>query len=165
MVVVVLEKGINNANTEFKIMKHIKFALILLSVFFINLFCINQSFGEKIQKPQAMIDYIKSLDKPIELRGDYLKAVMTAYNQDFSKVLEKHKQQISIDKNVQERSSHFAFLSKLENYDVLIELKGKDYAVSFGPTVRGDAPEIFGGGAQYLVDGKTFEIKDKKYSK
>lgn len=146
-------------------MKNIKFALILLSVFFVNLFCNNQSFGEEIQKPQAMIDYIKSLDKPIELRGDYLKAVMTAYNQDFSKLLQKQKQAISIDKNLQKRNFHFAFLSKLENYDVLIELKGKDYFVSFGPTVRGDAPEIFGGGAQYLVDGKTFEIKDKVYGK
>lgn len=45
----------------------------------------------------------------------------------------------------------------------LIELKERDYAVSFGPTIRGDAPEIFGGGAQYLIDGKTFEIKEKKY--
>lgn len=146
-------------------MKNIKFALILLSVFFVNSFYFNQSFGEGIQKPQAMIDYIKSLDKPIELRGDYLKAVMAAYNQDFSKVLQEHRQQISIDKNVQERTSHFVFLSKLENYDVLIELKGKDYFVSFGPTVRGDAPENFGGGAQYLIDGKKFEIKYKEYSK
>ncbi|HEY8035930.1 MAG TPA: hypothetical protein VIF37_10115 [Methylobacter sp.] len=45
----------------------------------------------------------------------------------------------------------------------MIELKERDYAVSFGPTIRGDAPEIFGGGAQYLIDGKTFEIKEKKY--
>lgn len=146
-------------------MKHMKFAWILLLVFLVDLSNINQSIGDEPQKPQIMIDYIKSLDKPIELRGDYLKAVMTAYNKDFSKFIEKHKRQASIDKNAKESPSHLAFLSKLENYDVLIELKGKDYAISFGPTIRGDAPEIFGGGAQYLIDGETFEIKEKKYNK
>lgn len=131
----------------------------------VNLLIINQSVGGEPQKPQAMIDYIESLDKPIELRGDYLKAVMIAYNKDFSRFIEKYKRQASIDENTKGNTPHLAFLSKLENYDVLIELKGKDYAISFGPTVRDDAPEIFGGGAQYLIDGKTFEIKEKKYSK
>lgn len=146
-------------------MKYMKFTRILISIFLANLLYISQSIGGEPQKSQTMIDYIKSLDKPIELRGDYLKAAMIAYNKDFSKFIEQYKRQASIDESAKENTPHLAFLSKLENYDVLIELKGKDYVISFGPTVRGDALEIFGGGAQYLIDGKTFEIKEKKYSK
>jgi hypothetical protein len=142
-----------------------KFTRILISIFLANSLYIRQSIGDELQKPQAMIDYIKSLDKPIELRGDFLKAAMIAYNEDFSKLIEQYKRQSSIDKNAEENTPHLAFLSKLENYDVLIELRGKDYSISFGPTVRGDALEVFGGGAQYLIDGKTFKIKEKKYSK
>lgn len=146
-------------------MKYKKFTRALISIFLANSLYISQSIGDEPQKPQAMIDYIKSLDKPIELRGDYLKAAMIAYNEDFSKFIEEYKRQSETNENAEKNTLHLVFLSKLENYDVLIELKGKDYAISFGPTVRGDTVEIFGGGAQYLIDGNTFKIKEKKYSK
>lgn len=122
-------------------------------------------FGKESQKPNAVKEYIASLEKPVTLRGDYFKAILAEYELDFSKYISSNKQEIKKRKKSNKDVELFKFLSDVRYYDIYVEMKGQDYQVNFGPTFRNNAPDIFGGGAYYLINGKTFVIKEKRYSK
>lgn len=113
---------------------------------------IDNSFSASSEKPDALQEFIASLDKPIILRGDYLKAALVAYQNDFSNFIAKNNRAGTA-------------LSKLENYDLSIEQQDGNFIVTFAPTIRNNAPEVFGGGAHYVIDSNTFEIKEKLYTK
>jgi len=119
-------------------------------IFTATVISITNSFSDQPEKPAALKEFIASLEKPIILRGDYLKAAQVAYQDDFSKIIANR--------------MVGTFFSKLENYDIAIEQQGINFIVSFAPTMRNNAPEIFGGGARYVIDSKTFEIKEKRYT-
>lgn len=112
-------------------------------------------FSDQTEQPAAVKEYLASLEQPVVLRGDYLKAVEVAYREDFLKHIE----------NKQGDTFLSGFLSKIENYDIHIEKKENDFIVTFGPSMRNNAPDIFGGGARYVIDSKSFIIKDKVYTK
>jgi hypothetical protein len=102
--------------------------------------------------------FMSSPDSPIILRGDYFKATSVAYK-DFAKVLAKKAQEAqSATGNDRELS---AKLAKLENYDISVDQTASSYIVQFGPTVRDNAHAVFGGGARYVIDRKTFSISQK----
>lgn len=111
----------------------------------------SNSFSEQPEKPAALKEFIASLDKPIILRGDYLRAAQVAYQNDFSEFIAKNRAGTA--------------LSKVENYDLSIEQQNGNFIVTFAPTIRNNMPEIFGGGAHYVIDSNTFEIKEKFYTK
>ena len=100
------------------------------------------------------------------MRGDYFKAVLAAYQNDFAEKISKKGIKVPIG-NEPEKDYRFVaeFLSKIENYDINVEIKKDAYAVTFGPTLRNGALEVFGGGAYYLIDAQTFEIREKRYTK
>jgi len=122
-------------------------------------------FGQESEKPNAIKEYVASLDKPITLRGDYFKAILAAYELDFSIYISRNKQEIANRKKDNKDYELFEFLSDLRNYDIFVEMKGSDYEVNFAPTLRNNAPDIFGGGASYKIDSHTFLIKEKLYTK
>ena len=122
-------------------------------------------FGQESEKPNAIKEYVASLDKPITLRGDYFKAILAAYELDFSKYIYRNKQEIANRKKANKDYELFEFLLDLRNYDIFVEMKGRDYEVNFAPTLRNNAPDIFGGGASYKIDSHTFLIKEKLYTK
>jgi hypothetical protein len=102
--------------------------------------------------------FMSAPDSPIILRGDYFKATQVAY-QDFAKVIErKAREAQSLASNDRELSSK---LAKLENYDISVDQTPSSYIVQFGPTVRDNAHDVFGGGARYVIDRKTFLISEK----
>lgn len=106
------------------------------------------------------------LDEPIVIRGDYFKAVLTAYQRDFANEILKDKaKKAETRRGTEGEFPLLDFLSKIENYDIAVELKDGNYIVSFGPTPRKGAPEIFGGGAHYIIEAKTFKIIEKRYTK
>ena len=106
----------------------------------------------------AQKEYLKKLDGPILLRGDYFKAIAAAY-EDFSKRLERDAFKSRVLTG--EEASHSQWLSHIENYDIDVEQSDTMFLVSFAPTVRGDAPIVLGGVVKYHVDRKTFQITDK----
>lgn len=122
-------------------------------------------FGQESEKPNAIKEYVASLNKPITLRGDYFKAVLAAYEVDFSIYISRNKQEIASRKKDNKDYELFEFLSDLRNYDIFVEMKGSDFEVNFAPTLRNNAPDIFGGGASYKIDSHTFLIKEKLYTK
>jgi hypothetical protein len=107
---------------------------------------------------EAQRAYLKKLDGPILLRGDYFKAIAAAY-EDFSKRLERDA--VKSRALTGEEANHSQWLSRIENYDINVEEAGTMILVSFSPTVRGDPPIIFGGVVNYQVDRKTFQIVSK----
>lgn len=114
-----------------------------------------KAFADQAEQPAPVKEYLASLEQPIILRGDYLKAVDVAYRDDFLQHIQSRKGDTFLSD----------FLSKIENYDIHIEQKENDFIVTFGPTMRNNAPDIFGGGARYVIDSKSFVIKEKIYMK
>ena len=113
--------------------------------------------GETPYTPQAK-EYLRKLDEPIILRGDFFKAALVAYN-DFLKVLEMSAAEANM--SAPEKKDLYTKLSKIENFDMSIEQSESLYTVQIGPTLRGDMPMVFGGGARYQIDKETFSIKSK----
>jgi hypothetical protein len=107
---------------------------------------------------EAQRAYLKKLDGPILLRGDYFKAIAAAY-EDFSKRLERDA--FKSRTLTGEEANHSQWLSRVENYDIDVKRADNMIFVSFAPTVRGDAPIIFGGVVNYQIDRKTFQIVEK----
>ena len=107
----------------------------------------------------AFKEFMSAPDRPVILRGDYLKASMVAY-QDFAKRLaRKASEAQSRTANDREFSER---LSKLENYDISIDQTPSSYVVQFGPTVRGNVfGVVFGGGMRYVIDRRTFAISER----
>jgi hypothetical protein len=102
--------------------------------------------------------FMAAPDSPIILRGDYLKATLVAY-QDFAKTLLRKAGEAS--SNGANNPELAAKLSKIENYDISIDQTPSSYVVQFGPKVRDNASDVFGGGAQYVIDRKTFTVSKK----
>lgn len=122
--------------------------------------------GEVPETPQAK-EYLKKLDEPIILRGDYFKAALVAYN-DFLQVLAMNaaaaNTRAPADNTIPMSPGGkdlYTKLSKIENFDISIQQSDSSYTVQIGPTLRGDMPLVFGGGARYQVDKQTFSIKSK----
>lgn len=140
-------------------------SFVLLAIGCFTLAHVPVNAGEPI-KPPALKNFIEKLDEPIVLRGDYFKAVLTAYQRDFANEILKEKAKKA--ETLGGREGEFPlldFLSKIENYDIAVELKDGNYIVNFGPTLREGAPEIFGGGAHYIIEERTFKIIEKQYTK
>ena len=126
--------------------------------------------GETPYTPQAK-EYLRKLDEPILLRGDYFKATMVAYH-DFLKTMLASNAAMA---NIYARNGYkdasagdqelYTKLSKIKNFDISIEQSESLYTVDIGPTLRGDMPIVFGGGAVYQIDKKTFSIKSKMLTK
>lgn len=126
--------------------------------------------GETPYTPQAK-EYLRKLDEPILLRGDYFKATMVAYH-DFLKTKLASNAAMA---NIYARNGYkdasagdqelYTKLSKIKNFDISIEQSESFYTVDIGPTLRGDMPIVFGGGAVYQIDKKTFAIKSKMLTK
>jgi hypothetical protein len=114
--------------------------------------------GEVPQTPQAK-EYLRKLDEPIILRGDYFKATLVAYN-DFLQVLAANAAAANMHTSPDNAES-YTKLSKIENFDMTIQQSDSSYTVQIGPTSRGDMPLVFGGGARYQIDRKTFSIISK----
>lgn len=105
---------------------------------------------------------VKALDRPVILRGDYFKAVESAYS-DFGKYLALKRTQSA--PQGEDNRKLVDWLSRIENYDIHVRQLSASYQVRFEVTLRNDAPPVFGGGASYLIDGSSFRIIRKTFSK
>jgi hypothetical protein len=106
--------------------------------------------------------YLKKLDAPILLRGDYFNAVMAAYK-DFADELAKN---AAAAKSADTPNKQLAdWLSKIEHFDIQVEQTKESFIVEFGPTVRGNFLPVLGGGARYVIDRNTFTITSRIFSK
>ena len=103
-------------------------------------------------------EYLRELEKPIVLRGDYFKAVMAAYA-DFAKQLSRYGAVATASRS---RSKELTiWVSKIEDYDIRVSQKGEIITVMFIPTVRGNFLPVLGGGATYAVDDRSFMIRSR----
>jgi hypothetical protein len=92
------------------------------------------------------------------LRGDYFKAVLVAYD-DFSNDLKK-KKAIARPKSEAD-AKMIGWISRIESYDIDVVQTVSTIEVQFSHTLREDAPIVFGGGARYVIDRKSFSITSK----
>jgi hypothetical protein len=130
--------------------------LLALSTLCICLLSVRMVHGADLSTAQK--EYLKKLDGPVLLRGDYFKAITIAY-EDFAKRLARDESKSKILNG--EEATRFQWLSHIENYDINIEQTDTMFIVYFSPTVRGDAPIILGGGIKYEFDRKTFQMAEK----
>jgi hypothetical protein len=108
----------------------------------------------------AAREYLKEIEKPIVLRGDYFKAVTVAY-EDFLRTLTSRRTNAESAATASERDQ-LLYLSKIENYDINVRHTESTYIVAFGVTFRGGDPYmVMGGGLRYVLDRSTFAIKEK----
>ena len=120
--------------------------------------------GTQAQSPLTPMqsEYLKKLEGPIILRGDYFKAVQAAYS-DFANELAKNASAALAPDSPNKALAEYA--SKVENYDIHITKTGEKIGVNFIPTVRGNFMPILGGGAYYEVNASSFQIESKHFSK
>lgn len=107
-------------------------------------------------------EYLKKLDEPVLLRGDYFKATMSAYS-DFESELSKNASAATAADTP--NPSLASWLSKIENYDIHVSQSAGHIVVQFNPTVRGKFMPVLGGGARYEIDKASFAILSKVFSK
>ncbi|HWX35835.1 MAG TPA: hypothetical protein VNZ53_51515 [Steroidobacteraceae bacterium] len=129
--------------------------LALITLIFHPLF-VQAVHGAELSAAQT--EYLKKLDEPVLLRGDYFKAITIAY-EDFSKRLARNESKSKIVNGAE--TTRFQWLSHIQNYDIHIEQTDTMFLVYFSPTVRGDPPIILGGVAKYEIDRKTFQVAAK----
>jgi hypothetical protein len=132
-------------------------AWILSSFILVILFSSCPAFGDSSLSP-AQEAFLKKLDQPIILRGDFFRAALVVY-QDFSKTLIENA--AAAKSGATTNSELASWLSRIEHYDFHIELDKTSYIVQIGPTVRDDALTVLGGGARYVIDRQTFTITNK----
>ncbi len=108
------------------------------------------------------LEYLKKLDEPVLLRGDYFKATMSAYS-DFESELSKNARAATAADTP--NPSLASWLSKIENYDIHVSQSAGRVVVQFNPTVRGKFMPVLGGGARYEIDKESFVILSKVFSK
>jgi hypothetical protein len=137
-------------------------ALMLLGLTVFGIFAPSHRPAHGAELSEAQKEYLKKLDRPVLLRGDYFKAITIAYK-DFSKRLERDEFKSKILDG--EEATSFQWLSRIENYDIHIEQTDTQFIVYFSPTVRGDAPIIMGGVIEYEIDCKTFQFTSKSTGK
>jgi len=116
------------------------------------------SAQSEVPQTPAAAKYLKKLEEPIILRGDSFKAVLVVY-EDFSKRLASNEAAANAAETPDRQLA--LLMSKIENYDIHVEQTKSSYVVQIGPTLRGDVPLIFGGGARYIIDRQTFAISKK----
>jgi len=140
---------------------------LLMFAALLFLIALPYSRGEEPMTPQAK-EYLRKLDEPIILRGDYFKAAMVAHN-DFLKALAENaalaKRSRPAAQGPTLNADLYARLSKIENFDMSIQQSDSTYTVQIGPTLRGDMPLVFGGVTIYQIDKKTFAITSKTRQK
>jgi|ERR1700735_970922 len=140
----------------------LRVSLILLTVTLVGILAPSLRPAQGAELSTAQKEYLRKLDAPVVLRGDYFRAVTVAYA-DYSKTLAAY--QARSKNGSGERASTLQWLSHIENYDIRVEQTNTTFVVSFPPTVRGDAPIIMGGVTQYEIDRKTFQIRGKSTGK
>jgi hypothetical protein len=113
-------------------------------------------------KADPLSDFMNFPDREVYLKGDYFKALQTAYR-DFEKKLARHKTDASSARSGNPELS--LRLSRIENYDIHIEGTPESYIVNIGPSTRDQTHVVFGGGAKYVISRATFAIVDKIYYK
>jgi hypothetical protein len=106
--------------------------------------------------------FMRSPDLPVIVRGDYFKAIQVAYL-DFSRELARRARQANSSDNSNPELS--LRVSRIENYDIHVELTPASFTVWFRPTMRDTANIVMGGGATYTVDRATFVVTKKTLSK
>jgi hypothetical protein len=106
--------------------------------------------------------YLKQLDGPTLLRGDYLRAILVAYD-DFSHELDKNAADSKAPGTQNKKLAEW--LSRIEHFDIRVSRTDEGFVVEFGPTVRNDAMTVFGGGGRYVINEKSFAISSKILSK
>lgn len=136
--------------------------LLLLGPLVLSIYMGSLQSARGAELTAAQKEYLKKLDGPIVLRGDYFKAISVAY-QDFSKRLAANEAKSKIHDG--DAATTLQWLSHIENYDIDIEQTDAAFIVYFSATVRGDAPMILGGIVKYEIDRKTFGITEKSTHK
>jgi hypothetical protein len=125
-----------------------KFCTLLIGIF--GALAISVSLADDASMAAAFKQFIATPDSPIVLRGDYLRAVTTAYR-DFS-----------TSKTFRSARQDARARVEMEDYDFSVDLTAKSFIVQFGPKVRGDPSHVvFGGGARYEIDRASFKIVDR----
>lgn len=112
---------------------------------------------------KAQLEYLNKLKGPVVVRGDYFKAITVAFKDFELTTLNANASKARAAGS--EISESLIWLSKIENYDIDVELGDGVIAVWFSPTVRGDAPMILGGNTKYEIDSQSFAIVRKGTSK
>ena len=125
------------------------------------LFC-SWSSAQESQLDTSMREFLNNPDRPVVLKGDYLKALLLAYD-DFETILTKHAKDAGAPGSANPELARR--LAQVEAYDIQIELHDQTYLVRFVPTIRDQAHVTFGGGATYMIGRKDFKIIDRTLSK
>jgi hypothetical protein len=107
-------------------------------------------------------EYLKKLEEPVLLRGDYFNAILSAYA-DFESELSKNATAAAAPDSP--NPSLALWLSKIENYDIHVSQSSGHIVVQFNPTVRGKFLPVLGGGARYEIDAGSFKVISKIFSK
>jgi hypothetical protein len=84
----------------------------------------------------------------VAIRGDYFRAATIAY-EDFSKRL----------------AERGGYLATINNYNIQVGVGPESYVVWISPRSSQEVPGLFGGGAFYTIDARTFTVREKEYSK
>jgi hypothetical protein len=158
----------------FKLIRHIPFAskrrrissltksfIVFLLTLSVLASLLSTSCAQAAETPMQH-EYLKKLDQPILLRGDFFKATMSAYSDFKSELLKNANAASAVDTP---NPSLASWLSKIENYDINVSQSGGHIVVTFNPTVRGKFMPVLGGGARYEIDKETFAILKKDFSK
>jgi hypothetical protein len=132
--------------------------LVPLAVTLLFISATSPRFAHGAELTATQQAYLKKLDQPVVLRGDYFKAITVAYK-DFSNRLAADGARSTIEDG--QRATTLQWLSHIENYDIDVEQTDAAFVVYFSSTVRGDAPIILGGTVKYEIDRKTFKITTK----
>jgi hypothetical protein len=120
------------------------------------------SSAQESQLDISMREFLNNPDRPVVLKGDYLKALLSAYD-DFGKILTKHANDARASGSANPELARR--LAQIEAYDIQIDLHDQTYLVRFVPTIRDQAHVTFGGGATYTISRKDFKIMDRTLSK
>ena len=124
------------------------------------------SYAETTEPPSPVArEYLKNLEKPIVVRGDYFKAITVAYG-DFERILEQRRAAAESPTTGTSDRERFKRLAAIENYDIHVRNTPATYVVTFGVTFRGDTPLLtMGAGMRYVLDRNSFTIKEKAPAK
>jgi hypothetical protein len=123
----------------------------------IFLYCLQSfAYAETKDVRKSAEPSIKWANLESVIKGEYLKVILAVYD-DFSKDVNatKEKKEESLDTN-----SYRSYLTKLENYDILVYKESSEYLVRFilrntekYPIFSGD-----GGITEYEVNLKTYQV-------
>jgi hypothetical protein len=120
---------------------------------------------DRVPLSPGAIAELKKLERPIVLRGDFLRASIVAWD-DFlqrkTASLDKDKGRPDFDPASAEL---LEYLLRMESYDIRVEKSSSQIIVYIGATLRENAPIVFGGDARYWIDSHTFKISKSEHYK